>query len=565
MGERPEYNGFVKLKPLIMLILIVALPLALLGWVGVRLTRHEQQQIEQQMRELLTDRLRDMDRRVAAHFQELSQEMHRLTAIDVFDRDALRQVSREDARVLQIFVIQPDGNLLYPDPLGTLNRNEQEFLTRAAQIISDRELQRAAASLGVESPATSSLQASNQTKLPSEPPSTALSQSGWFVWYWGRGLNLVFWQRRSSGHIVAAALDRARWIADLIAVLPDTPSQLPGSTGVQTLSRIRLLDSTSKPVYQWGSFEPPVGATAASEISLSPPLSAWRLQQFVPAERLARRTMSGVYFNITTALAVGALGLIALACYFYREYARDIREASQRVSFVNQVSHELRTPLTNIRMYADLLESDLDGLPDEAAVKPRSRLDVIQLESQRLSRLIGNVLTFARHQRKALRLSLTPCCVDHVVQDVLTRFRPSLQQLGVRCEFLPGAAQRVKADVDALEQILGNLINNVEKYAADGKWLSIKTRQQHGRTVILVADRGPGVAPPVREAVFQPFWRGDHSVSGVAGTGIGLSIARELARMHGGDVTLLESEHGALFQVELATPDAGRGDVDCTS
>ena len=547
-----------------MLILIVALPLALLAWVGVRLARHEQQQLEQQVRELLTDRLRDMDRRVAAHFQELGQEMHRLTAIDSFDRDALRQVSREDARVLQIFVIRPDGNLLYPDPLGALNRNEQEFLTRAAQIISDRELQRSAAS-GAESSAASSLPAANQPKLPSQPSSAAPSQSGWFVWYWGRGLNLVFWQRRSSGHIVAAALDRARWIADLIAVLPDTPSQLPGSSGGQALSRIQLLDSTSKPVYQWGSFEPPMGATAASEISLSPPLSAWRLQQFVPAERLARRTMSGVYFNITTALAVGALGLVALAGYFYREYARDIREASQRVSFVNQVSHELRTPLTNIRMYADLLESDLDGLPDETAVKPRSRLDVIQLESQRLSRLIGNVLTFARHQRKTLRLSPTPCCVDHVVQDVLTRFRPSLEQLGVRCEFLPGAARRVKADVDAVEQILGNLINNVEKYAAGGQWLSIKTRHQQGQTMILVADRGPGVAPSVREAVFQPFWRGDHSVSGVAGTGIGLSIARELARMHGGDVRLLESEQGALFQVELATPDCSREDVDCTS
>ena len=554
----------MKLKPVITLILIVALPLVLLAWIGARLTRHEQQHLEQQVRNLLTDRLRDMDRRITAHFQDVGRDMHRLTAIDDFDPNGLRQVSRDDARVFQLFVIQPDGNLLYPDPLDTLNRNEQEFLTRASQIISDRELQRAAVAQTADLQATHSSQAAVAGNSP-PASSAAPSQSGWFVWYWGRGLNLVFWQRRSSGHIVAAALNRSRWIADLIAVLPDTPSLLPGSTADGSLSQIRLIDSTSKPVYQWGSFEPPTGAAAVCEISLAPPLSAWRLQQFVPAERLAARTMSEVYFNLTTGLSIAAIGLVALAAYFYREYARDIREASQRVSFVNQVSHELRTPLTNIRMYADLLESDLDGLPDEAAIKSRARLDVIQLESQRLSRLIGNVLTFARHQRKTLRLSHTPCCIDHVVRDVVARFRPSLEQIGVRCEFAAGAGRLVKADADAIEQIVGNLINNVEKYAAAGRWMSIATHQEDGRTLIRVADRGPGVDPALREAIFQPFWRGDHSVSGVAGTGIGLSIARELARLHGGDVTLIEAEQGAVFQVELATPDASGEEIHCTS
>jgi signal transduction histidine kinase len=376
-------------------------------------------------------------------------------------------------------------------------------------------------------------------------------------------LNLVFWQRRSSGYIVAAALDRSRWIADLIAVLPDTPSSREGSAD-GSLSQIRLIDSTSRAVYQWGSFEPPEGAMAACEIPLSPPVSAWRLEQFVPAERLATRTMPAVYFNVATGLSVAGLGLVALASYFYREYARDIREASQRVSFVNQVSHELRTPLTNIRMYADLLESDLEGLPNDAAEQPRSRLDVIQLESQRLSRLIGNVLTFARHQKNTLRLSRTPCCIDQVVQGVVARFRPSLTQLGVECEFTAGAGRLVRADADAIEQIVGNLINNVEKYAAGGRWVAITTRQENGRTFVTVADRGPGVDFALKDAIFQPFWRGDLSVSGAAGTGIGLSIARELARLHGGDVTLIESEWGAAFQVELATGEAAGEGSSCT-
>jgi signal transduction histidine kinase len=95
--------------------------------------------------------------------------------------------------------------------------------------------------------------------------------------------------------------------------------------------------------------------------------------------------------------------------------------------------------------------------------------------------------------------------------------------------------------------------------------MSVTTRQKDGRTVITVADRGPGVDPALRGEVFQPFRRGDHGVSGVAGTGIGLSIARQLARLHGGDVTLIETPQGATFQVELATPEAAGEDTPCTS
>jgi signal transduction histidine kinase len=553
------YNWDVKLKPALILMLLVVVPLALLAWVGVRLARQEREMALQQVRDLLTDRLRDIDRRIGDHCDELERQMRRLTAIETYEADALREIGREDARVLQLFVIGPDGRLLYPDPLGPLNRNEEEFLTRASQIITDRELQRAAAAQmeGWRAPTPSP--AKSPGPLPGTSPAESTPESGWFVWYWGRGLNLVYWHRRESGHIVGAALDRSRWIADLIAILPDTPQRTDGEREEDGIaSQIRLVDSASQPVYQWGAYSPPEDAAAICEIPLSSPLSAWRLQQFVPAERLAGGATSSIYFNLGTGLAVAALALVAMAVYFYREYARDIREAARRVSFVNQVSHELRTPLTNIRMYADLLESDLDGVEGESAERSRGRLNVIQLESQRLSRLIGNVLTFARQQRKALRLNPAACRIDEVVGRVVERFRPSLAQLGIECDFKAQAGRVVEADADAVEQIVGNLINNVEKYAADGKWMEITTRFQNGRTLIGVSDRGPGVDRSAREAIFQPFWRGSHSVSGAAGTGIGLSIARELARLHGGDVTLLNADRGAVFLVELSTPEVVR-------
>ncbi|MCH7728560.1 MAG: hypothetical protein IH991_19070, partial [Planctomycetes bacterium] len=107
-----------------------------------------------------------------------------------------------------------------------------------------------------------------------------------------------------------------------------------------------------------------------------------------------------------SALAVMGVALGGLAIYLYRGHAREMHEASQRVNFVNQVSHELKTPLTNIRMYADLMELDLQAIDAESAAKPHSRLQVIISESQRLSRLIGNVLTFAKQQRGPMELRL---------------------------------------------------------------------------------------------------------------------------------------------------------------
>ena len=94
----------------------------------------------------------------------------------------------------------------------------------------------------------------------------------------------------------------------------------------------------------------------------------------------------------------------------------------------------------------------------------------------------------------------------------------------------------------------------MEKYAAAGKVARIETRHKSARTIITVEDDGPGIPRDQRDRVFQPFHRLSDELVGPAGTGIGLSIARSLARMHGGDLTLQESDIGACFRVELHTP-----------
>jgi len=169
--------------------------------------------------------------------------------------------------------------------------------------------------------------------------------------------------------------------------------------------------------------------------------------------------------------------------------------------------------------------------------------------------LIGNILTFSRKQRSKLKLRLEETVVDGRIRAILDQFTPSLHAKGVKIEVILDAGQPVQVDRDALEQILGNLLNNVEKYGCAGGLLEVTSGQEDERTVIEVADNGPGVPWNEREKLFAPFYRVSNRLTdGVAGTGIGLTIARDLARLHGGDLVLLASSSGARFRLTLRTP-----------
>jgi signal transduction histidine kinase len=303
-------------------------------------------------------------------------------------------------------------------------------------------------------------------------------------------------------------------------------------------------------MYEWGEYEPPDECTPLVESAVSTPLTSWRLQAVVPETLLAGESR-GLVFQLVTGIVVSAVALSILAAFFWREYSREVRQASQRVSFVNQVSHELKTPLTNIRMYADLLAVDLENVDEATGGKSPDRLRIIVSESQRLSRLISNVLTFGRQQRETLVLRRREASVDELIQRVVEQFEPTLERLGIATDLSLDAAPAVSIGEDAVEQILVNLISNVEKYAADGGLLKITTSLNISTVSIVVADAGSGIPITMQRAVFEPFVRVSSRLEDAAGTGIGLSIARDLARLHGGDLRMIDAAAGASFCVEL--------------
>jgi signal transduction histidine kinase len=523
---------------------MVLVPLGLTAWLGQRLVRSEQRLMRQGFEELALAQLEEHRRQIQAELESRERSLLGEPALlGARTPEALRAFARKNPLVSGVLVLDARGRLAFPPPGGPRSRQEEEFLERAAALLADRGALLAP-------PGEEGSPAAPATKRLARPGASSLAPAaparhGWYSWFHGSDLALLFWQRDGE-RVLGVELDRARFLADVMARLPEGGGLAPREG---PLAAYALLDARGEVLYRWGAHLAGEGEAPVARLALPPPLGAWQLVMHSPSSGLGAG--HGGALALWLGLASLGLALGGLAWLFYREHLRGLRLAERRVSFVNHVSHELKTPLTNIRLYAELLERALpEDDPDAARY-----LGVVVSEGQRLGRLIDNVLTFGRHQRGALRLRTAPGVVDEVVARAVEGFRPALDARGVEVELELGAPARVRLDADALTQILDNLLGNVEKYAAEGRLVRISTHQAVGLSVLAVADRGPGIPAPHRERVFAPFERlGDALTEGAAGAGIGLSVVRELARLHGGEARCLESAAGARFEVSLRTP-----------
>lgn len=522
-------------KLALILSLIVVLPTAALGWFGARMAQHEQQAIEMRVRDLLHAQLTSIDGSIQSVFHAAQQDLLAKAQGLGADPDTLREFARRAPRVQQVFVIAPDGKRQFPPPGAPTSYAEARFLERSAAIWDNPHIL---------------LQSDASDRLPAAPEKYSKLSSGaghrdhgWYAWHWNAELHHIFWVRGPDQRLTGFELSPVRIMADIVARLPSTG----GADDTLGDARIRLFNANGQVAYQWGAYEPGEKEAPQAMLPLSHPLSSWRLEYFAPPLQAG---VAGNRFGLAAGIFAFVLALAGLAWYLYREQTREMRLASQRVNFVNQVSHELKTPLTNIRMYAELLEDELDDDAD----KPRRFIGIISAESQRLSRLIANVLNFARAQKQTLTLHAQPGVVDQVIARCIDAFAPALAAKHVEIRFDADASQTVEFDAEILEQILNNLFSNVEKYAAAGGAMEVASSQQDGATEIRVRDFGPGIDARERERIFQPFYRIDSRLNeGVSGTGIGLSIARDLARLHGGDLMVEPMAPGACFVVTLAT------------
>lgn len=257
--------------------------------------------------------------------------------------------------------------------------------------------------------------------------------------------------------------------------------------------------------------------------------------------------VSQVSYHVPTLAVSLTLAVLVAGCGIGLsvQQRRAARLARQRVSFVNRVSHELRTPMTNILLNLDVIE---EAVPEEMD----GRFSLVREEAGRLSRLIENVLTFSRQEEGRLKMQDVRCQPQQVVGGIVRQFEPALGRRGiVLTSSQSGTSVEAWLDADALSQITANLLSNVEKYAPNAS-ATVHSAQKEDVFILTVADAGPGIATEDAERVFEPFYRVDDRVeAGVSGAGLGLSIARDLARSMGGELRLVASKKGACFELTI--------------
>ncbi len=251
---------------------------------------------------------------------------------------------------------------------------------------------------------------------------------------------------------------------------------------------------------------------------------------------------------ISVVLLAVTLGLASL----WRNARAQLKLAQKKDDFISAVSHELRTPLTSIRMYSEMLEKNWVKSEDKANEYYRN----MRQESERLSRLIENVLDFSRIQRGRKKYSFSVGDLNKCVADVVEMMRPHAAQkdFSIQTEF--GRMEPTAFDGDAVTQIVVNLLDNAIKYSrnAEDKTIIVRTRSDDRFVLIEVEDRGPGVPHRQRKKIFEQFYRaGAEATRETTGTGLGLALVKKFAEAHNGFVEIISAKPtGAIFRVALA-------------
>jgi len=518
----------MKRRLIAVLLILTILPVTLISWLWVVSVRSERDRSQQHFALISTERLKNIDFQIGDVFSRIEKELLQLPDNPGMEADAIRELTRNTPLLRQFFILDSTGTLKFPSEEIELSGLEKDFLSRTKEI---------------------GLQVGLFRKPGGEETGEMLSR-GWYTWYLGEGINFIYWktcEEPDTGEtgIVGFELNRMAVISEIINALPDTVPDASGDF------RIQLLDVSGSIVYQWGEGRGGEDLYESAAIPVSEPLGSWSLRY--RAQPGSGSSSRGRLIPVFATLFLVIIFIVGLAVYLYRESTREIREAMQRVTFVNQVSHELKTPLTNIRMYAELME---EQIPEEAA-KQKAYLSIITAESRRLSRLIGNVLTFAREQRNGVQYNPIEISADEVIMRVLENFAPSLETKGINVETDLHCGREALVDRDILEQVLSNLISNVEKYGADGKLLKVESKRDGENILLTVRDTGPGIPKNVREKVWKPFFRMSNKLTdGVSGTGIGLSIVRTLAKAHGGSAEIIPADRGTAVRVLFHAPEA---------
>lgn len=532
---------------------LLIIPTVLIGAAGVRLLSSEQDRWDQVERTYALERARAIAQTIRFVVEGMEREI--TDGLIALPRETLLEAlltwERENPGIRNIFIWQPLTGLLYPSAGEQAASEQMRFILRYQPLLVGRaawlpddssdfpdissssttdQAQGKTSSPGQQSYERQFLQRSSSKSPERQPAQSQKTQQtvkhGWIPWFADNRLHLLGWVQRGSSDVVfGVELETVTLMSRLIETFPG--EEMEGFA-------YALVDDAGRLIHQVGRSPVQPDMTPALEVSLTPQLPHWRVAVFLSPQRANLR--SGNAFLIIGGLLLATLMVAILlgGALLTRQAYSHWRDALQKSSFVSNVSHELKTPLTTIRMYAELLNEGVIKDPE----KTRHYLQVVVSESERLTRLVNNVLGFSRLEQGRMKYNIQDIDVVNSINSFLDaneiRLREADMALNAK---LPEAPIFVRADRDALEHAFLNLLDNAVKYASEGKSWEIVLSTNDSMCEIRFLDRGPGIPDSHRERIFEKFQRVDDSLTaGKTGTGLGLCIARHMMRDLGGNL-----------------------------
>ncbi len=482
-----------------LLLILFTFTLFIVGWLGYKLADQQEQQVKMEQIHGSEQTLALLQQNLQAYINSYHQQLNKLIVID-----EVKMMMDSNPLIDQVLVMDSDQNLVFPE-------------TSFAR--------------------THALGAQWLKYLPvgSSDQKSGRLNSGWFTWHNNQNSKYIYWMR--ADRILFVELNTSMLLAEFIrwlSVQPDITTER---------SYLAIKDNVGRTFYQWGNSEL-TRANIDIQKNLEPPFAGWSLRYQSDATILAASSK-----NLFILSWLGILLLISVITWLlYKARKKEQQETKHKLSFINKVSHELKTPLTNIRLYGELLERTLD-IQDDSSMKS---LQVINQESQRLSRLINNVLNFNQLEKNNLALNRVEKKFGSLWREAIEPFLLTFEKLGIVIDIQNEVDHKVSIDVDVFKQIMANLLSNIEKYANSSQQVQVLVKQKSEQQMsIIVQDQGPGIPEKQADKIFDPFYRLVDSLIQSSGTGMGLGIARDLARLHGGDLVLIDSTDGACFELTL--------------
>jgi signal transduction histidine kinase len=465
--------------------------------------------------------------------------------------DLLEEWKRSNPLVRNVFIWEQGRGLRYPDPEMPSSDEEADFVRRYLSLFANqagwqepqpdqpvpaddqvssilferKELRQ----LAKQAPAAADMAAASAPE--GERPAAMTGESGWRPWFADNRLHLLGWYEwNGKFQRIGIEVEMMALLSRLLGNFPSAPPY--GET-------YALVDGNGAIFHQVG----PLEIEAESRLLAAVPIASLPHWQ-VTAYPGSSAGVSGGSFLLISSLLVGtfvAAILLGGSLLLWQAYRNQI-DARQKTSFVSNVSHELKTPLTTIRMYAELLGEKRI----EDSDKQQSYLQTIIRESQRLTRLVNNVLDFSRLEQGRKEFSTEEIDLALLLHQLLDSQLVRIEDAGMHLvRKIEETSTRIESDRDALEQIVLNMVDNAIKYAADGELLMVELQQQKDRWLVRVKDNGPGVPVAHRQQIFDKFHRVDASLTArQQGSGLGLSIARQLAEGLGGGLSFCTNDDG---------------------